>query len=158
MKVQMIVGNEQLDFTVHTELNFDPANVFDVIGEQPGKLAWWTALVAVKEQELADFVVDMEARTSAIELDIRKNSKSLEDQYGKVTEGVIKAVLAANDEVVQLSTKMNEIKRDANILRAMAKGFDSRSSLMATAGSMHRAELEAGLRALTGRAKKGMME
>lgn len=156
MKVKMIVAGDALSFDIHKELNFDPENVFAVIGEQPSKLAWWHSLVALKERELADFMVDMDARVSAIELDTRGNSKDLEAQYGKVTEGVIKSVLATNDEVMELTKKSNEIKRDVNILKAMAKGFDSRSALMATAGSMSRVELEAGLRSMTGRAKKSI--
>ena len=153
MKVQMLVGGQNLKFDIHTELNFDPEHVFDVIGKQPGMLSWWYSLAAMKDQEVNDFTSEMEKRMAEIELEVRSDTALLEAQYGKVTEGVIKAAIQAKDEPSQLKAKLNEMRRDAAILKAMAKGFDSRSALLATAGSAQRAEVEARLRQLVGKAK-----
>lgn len=154
MRVKMNVRGMPLDFKIHTELNFDPENVFAIIGEQPGKLAWWTSLAVMRDQELADFATQADKRKAEIELGVRGDSKSLEEQYGKVTEGVIKAVLASNDEIVKLNMDANKLRRDVGILKAMAKGFETRSVLLATAGSAQKAEVEARLRSLVGKAKK----
>ena len=154
MKVAMQVGGQDLKFNIHTELNFDPEHVFDVIGKQPGMLSWWYSLAAMKEQEVSDYAADMEKRMAEIELEVRSDPKALEATYGKVTEAVIKAVIQSRDEPGEMRSKLNEMKRDAAILKAMARGFDSRSALLATAGSAQKAEVEARLRQLTGKASK----
>jgi len=154
MIVKMVVAGQKFEYDIHETLDFDPEHVFDVIGKQPGELAWWFSLLAMKEQEVEDNKTAMDSKVSGIELDLRANSKLLEDKYGKVTEAVIKAELTQNQEVLALQKKYSKLRREAGLLKAMTKGFDSRSVLLATAGSAQRAELEARLRSLTGKASK----
>jgi len=46
------------------------------------------------------------------------------------------------------------MKQDLNMLKATARGFDSRGPLLCTAGSAQKAEVQARLRQLVGKAKK----
>lgn len=154
MKVSMKVGGEKFSYDIQKELNFDPEYVFDALGEQPGKVTWWWSLVAMKEREVEDFRVNMDAELATIELSYRSDSSVLEAQYGKVTESVIKAAMASNDDVMKLHKKHSALKQDLNMLKAGARGFDGRGALLCTAGSAQKAEVQARLRALVGKAKK----
>ena len=154
MKVSMKVGGQKVDYDIDAELNFDPEFVFDVLGEQPGKQTWWWHLVAMKEREVEDHKIQMDANLAAIELDFRSNSSILEAQYGKVTESVIRSAIAVHDDVIKLHKKHNAMKQDLNMLKATARGFDSRGPLLCTAGSAQKAEVQALLRQLVGKAKK----
>ncbi|MCG8430106.1 MAG: hypothetical protein MJA29_02890 [Candidatus Omnitrophica bacterium] len=152
MKVQMQVGGKELKYDVHEQLFFDPEHVFDEIGKQAGQLAWWYSLLALKDEEAENFKVEMDARIAEIELAARRDTDTLVSLYGKVTEAVIKAHVEQQVEVVGLKQKYSELKRESGLLKAMTKGMDSRSVLLATAGSAQKAELEARLREITGKA------
>lgn len=155
MKVKMDIAGDEFKYDVHEQLFFDPEHVFDVIGKQAGQLAWWHSLVALKDQECEDYKVRLDRDLAEIELSYRKNSGDLVAEYGKVTESVIKAVVESNSDVIVLKEKLNLLKREVGMLKAMAKGMDTRSVLLATAGSAQRAELEARLRSMVGKAKGG---
>jgi len=145
LKVKMKVGAMAVNYDVHDELYFDPEHVFDVIGEQASKLAWWTSLVVMKEQELADANVNHDRAVAEVDLAIRANAL---DQGAKITETAIKAVLTQNEDLHAGALKINKIRRDVGFLKAMALGFKDRSALLATSGSAQRAELEARLRSM----------
>jgi hypothetical protein len=145
LKVKMKVGAMDVKYDVHDELYFDPEHVFDVIGEQASKLAWWSSLVVMKEQELADEQVRHERRTAEVDTAIRAQAV---DTGTKVTETAIKSMIAQNDEIHNGSLKINKLKRDVGFLKAMAMAFKDRSALLATSGSAQRAELEARLRSM----------
>jgi hypothetical protein len=155
MKVTMQVAGDALTYKVHEQLTFDPENTFVELGDQPGKLAWWYSLLTLKEQEADDFKARMEARAAERELELRGDTEDLAKQYGKVTEGVIKAALASDEDLVEMREKYNEIRRDVGLLKAMTRGSESRSVLLATAASAQKAELQAKLRKLVGKAEKG---
>ena len=148
MKVKMKVGNMNVSYDIHDELYFDPEHVFDVIGEQASKLAWWSSLVVMKEQELADNGVRHDRLVAEVDAGIRASAL---DRGVKVTETAVKGLVTQNDEVFDGAIKLNKLKRDVGFLKAMALGFKDRSALLATSGSAQRAELEARLRSMVGR-------
>jgi hypothetical protein len=151
MDIKMTVGGQKLEYDPQETLFFDPEHVFDVIGKQSGNLAWWYSLLAMKEQELADAQVAFDKQAAERDEEIR-------NQGNKLTETAIKSLLAKEPALVKAQLHLNSLRRDAAFLKAMARGFDSRSALLATAGSAQRAEVEARLRELTGRAKKNHLE
>jgi hypothetical protein len=151
----MVVAGDKLEYDVHEQLFFDIENTFDELGKQAGMLAWWYSLLALKDQEVEDYKVHMERDIATIELKFRANSEDLAETYGKVTESVIRAAVDTNAEVVTLKEGYNFLRRESGLLKAMAKGMDTRSVLLATAGSAQKAELEARLRSMVGKAKKG---
>ena len=153
-KVKMRVGGNDLKYDIQEELYFDIDTVFTYFGKQAGLVAWWKSLVSTKDKELRD-AKEMLAKLSAeIELGLRKDQDAIAAQYGKVTEGVIKALIASNETLVADEMKINILARDVGLLKAMADGFEGRSVLMATAGSAQKAEISAHLRELTGKTKK----
>lgn len=154
MKISMKVGGQKFDYDIEKELNFDPEFVFDVLGEQPGKQVWWWHLVSMKEREVEDFKINMDAELAQIELDFRADGSTLEAQYGKVTESVIRSAVAIHPDVITIHKKANAMKQDLNMLKAAARGFDARGPLLCTAGSAQKAEVQARLRQLVGKAKK----
>jgi hypothetical protein len=154
MEVKMKVAGDKLEYDVHEQLYFDPEHVFEVIGKQAGMLAWWYSLLALKDQELEDYKVHMDRDIAVVELNYRRNSDDLVAIYGKVTESVIKAAVESDVVVVEAKEGLNLLKRESGMLKAMAKGMDTRSVLLATAGSAQRAELEARLRSMVGKAKE----
>ena len=154
MKVKMKVGGREFEYDISKELDFDPEFVFDALGKQPGKQVWWWHMVALKEREVEDFKVNMDAELAQLELDFREDGSTLEAQYGKVTESVIRSALACHEDVIKLHKKNAAMKPDLNMLKAAARGFDSRGPLLCTAGSAQKAEVQARLRELVGRAKK----
>jgi len=148
MRITMSVAGNPLKYDTHEQLNFDVENTFKELGEQPGQLAWWYSLLALKEQELDDFRARMEGRIAERELELRRDTDALTAQYGKVTEGVIKAVITADPDLGTLREEYHEIKKQAALLKAMTRGFESRSVLLATAGSAQKSEIQARLRKL----------
>ena len=155
MRIKMTVGGQKLEYDPHDELFFDPEHVFDVIGKQSGHLAWWYSLVAMKDHELGDAQVEYDRRTAEIDEEIRAKAV---DSGEKLTETAIKSRLAKEPDLVQGQLDLNRLRRDVSFLKAMARGFDSRSALLATAGSAQRAEVEARLRELTGKTRKSHLE
>jgi hypothetical protein len=154
MKVRMRVGGDPLEYDTHEQLTFDVENTFSELGEQAGQLAWWYSLLAIKEQEVDDFKVGMDKVTAERELELRKDTETLTAEYGKVTEGVIKACLEADPDLVFLRQEHNELKKQAALLKAMTRGFESRTSLLTTAGSAQKAEMQARLRKLISKTDK----
>jgi len=154
MKVSIKVDGNAIKYDIDEELNFDPEFVFDALGEQAGKQVWWWHLTSMKEREVEDFKIKMDAELAQLELEIRGDSATLEAQYGKVTESVIKAAMACHPKLVEANKKLNALKQDLNMLKATARGFDGRGALLCTAGSAQKAEVQARLRALVGKAKK----
>lgn len=155
MKVKMTVGGDDLEYDVHEQLNFDPEYVFDELGKQPGQLAWWYSLLAMKDQEIEDFVNHLASVTADTELALRADSETLIKAYGKVTEGVISSLLANNPNLQKIKADLANLRREGAMLKAMAKGFDSRSALLATSGSAQKAEIQARLRAMVNKTDKG---
>lgn len=155
MRVTMSVAGDSLTYDIQEQLTFDVENTFSELGEQPGKLAWWYSLLIFKEQEVDDFKVRMESRIAERELELRSDTEDLAKKYGKVTESVIKAALAADEELVEIREDFNELRKQAGLLKAMTRGSESRSVLLATAGSAQKAEIQARLRKLVGKTEKG---
>ena len=147
MEVEMQVAGQDLQYDIHEQLFFDIETVFGELGTHPGQLSWWYSLLAFKDEELNNFKVSMEGRISQIELEFRGNQTGLVAAYGKVTESVITAAVNCHTEVLELRQKLNELTREAALLKAMTRGMESRTSLMATASSAQKAEVEARLRA-----------
>jgi len=148
MKVAMKVGGMDVKYDIHDELYFDPENVFDVIGKQPGQMTWWASLVVLKEQEYADAQVKHDRRVAQLDQEIRSSANR---DTTKITEGAIKAQITCNDEVEKDLIHLNRLKRDVGFLKAMSKGFEARSVLLATAGSAQKAEIQARLRSMVKR-------
>lgn len=145
MKVAMKVGGMDVKYDIHDELYFDPEHVFDVIGKQPGLMTWWASLTVLKDQEYQDAVVKHDRKVAQLDQDIRQLAVR---EGTKITEGTIKSKILSNLEVEKGLLQLNKLKRDVGFLKAMAKGFESRSVLLATAGSAQKAEIEARLRAM----------
>jgi hypothetical protein len=154
MKVKMLVAGDELEYDVHEKLYFDPEHVFDEIGKQSGKLAWWHSLVALKDQEVEDFKIKLDKILADRELAYRGDSADLVEKYGKVTEGVIRAAVDTDSIVIEAKKHLNNLKREVGMLKAMAKGMDTRSVLLATAGSAQKRELETRLRSAIGEASR----
>lgn len=155
MKVQMKVGGDDLEYDVHEQLYFDPEYVFEELGKQPGQLAWWYSLLAIKDQEVSNFESKAEAEASRIELAYRQDSENLAKLYGKVTESVISALVKNNPTVLENEEKLSLLRREAALLKAMTRGFESRSGLLATSGSAQKAEIQARLRSLMKKTEGG---
>lgn len=153
-KVKMKVGGNDLKYDIQEELYFDIDTVFTYFGKQAGLVAWWKSLVSTKDKELKDAKVMLAKLSAEIELNLRQNQDAIAAQYGKVTEGVIKALIASNETLVADEMKINILARDVGLLKAMADGFEGRSVLLATAGSAQKSEIAAHLRDLTGRTEK----
>jgi len=146
MKVKMQVAGDDFEYDVHEKLYFDPEHVFAEIGKQSGKLAWWHSLVALKDQEIEDAKIMLDKLLADRELDYRKNSDDLVAEYGKVTEGVIRASVDSDSLVIDAKKRLSHLKKEGGLLKAMSKGMDTRSVLMATAGSAQKREIETRLR------------
>lgn len=153
MKISMTVNDELLEYEVHEQLYFDVEDVFPELGEQPGQLAWWYSLLTYKQHELDNFKAEFERAKAQRELDIRRGMDALVAKYGKVTEAIIAAEVAIDDELEEMLLKLNELKKQVGLLKAMTGGMESRSVLLATAASAQKAEVQARLRQLTKRAK-----
>lgn len=151
MRVKMKVGALDVEYDIHDELYFDPEHVFDVIGEQSSKLAWWSSLVVMKEQEYEDAKVKNDRFVAEVDAAIRADGL---DAKVKLTEAAIKGLVTQNEGVYKRALSLNKLKRDVGFLKAMAMAFKDRSALLATSGSAQRAELEARLRATVGQARK----
>lgn len=147
MKVKMLVAGNPLEYDIHEQLYFDPENVFDELDSQPGKVAWWYSLVALKEQEVEDFSMKVASETANAELAFRKDTEALAKVYGKVTEGVISSLVQTSPVVLDLKTKYNELRKELMLLKAMTKGFEARTSLMSTSASARKEEMKAHLAA-----------
>lgn len=145
MKVKMLVAGNPLEYDIHEQLYFDPENVFDELDTQPGKVAWWYSLVALKEQEVEDFSMRVAAETANAELAFRADADNLAKQYGKVTEGVISSLVQTAPVVTDLKTKYNELRRELMLLKAMTRGFEARTTLMTTSASARKEEMKAHL-------------
>ena len=148
MKVVMKVNGQKLEYDTHEQLTFDVEYVFDELGTQPGQLAWWHSLLSYKDEEANNFKANMESKIAQKELALRGDQTTLVALYGKVTEGVISAVLAGDPEILELKQQHNELLRDASLLKAMTRGFETRSVLLATASSAQKAEIQARLRSM----------
>ncbi len=155
MRVKMLVGGDKLEYDVHEQLTFDPEYVFEELGKQPGQLAWWFSLLAMKEQEVEDFSLKISGETARTELAYRADADALAKIYGKVTEGVISSLVDNTPDLIALHEKLNQLRKEASLLKAMAKGFDSRSALLATSASAQKAEIQARLRSLIKKTEGG---
>lgn len=154
MKIKMKVNGDSLEYDVHEQLHFDPEYVFDELGEQAGQMAWWYSLLAYKEQEAADFKNELARVEAQAELDIRNDTERLNKMYGKVTEAIIKAEVALHKGVIHAQTRFNELQKQAALLKAMTRGYENRGVLLATSASAQKAEVQARLRRLIGKASK----
>ena len=142
----MLVAGDELEYDVHEKLYFDPEHVFDEIGKQSGKLAWWHSLVALKDQEIEDAKIMLDKLLADRELAYRSDTDDLVDKYGKVTEGVIRAAVDSDSLVISAKKQLSQLRKEGALLKAMAKGMDTRSVLLATAGSAQKREIETRLR------------
>jgi hypothetical protein len=155
MKVKMSVAGDSLAYDVHQQLSFDVENTFAELGAQPGQLAWWYSLLTLKQEEIEYFKTRMDAAFAERELELRADTDDLTKRYGKITEAIFKAELAVDVDLQSLQNEYTKLKREEGLLKAMTRGMESRSVLLATASSAQKSEVQARLRALVRKTEKG---
>jgi len=148
MNIKLVVGSEKLDYNVEEELFFDIDHISRTLQTHTGQLAWWASLLAIKEKEYSDKKVNLDGREGEISIFLRTDEDTAKRYNKKVTEGVINAELSSNEELMIQRKDLNETKLQIGYLKAMVKGMSDRSPLLATAGSIRRSELEAGMRSV----------
>lgn len=158
MEITLTVSGNEMTFDTGEQLNFDIDGIMNELQEAPGSLGWWYTLLSYKEQERDDYKAQTAKMAADKELFLRANTDDLAKQYGKVTEGVIKAALLADEELTEREVQLNELNKQVGILKAMTRGQESRSSLMATAASLHKAELQASVRKMVNRSERRVEE
>jgi len=154
MDVKLTVGGEEIEYNIQEELYFDIEYISKTLEKHAGELAWWSSLLSIKEKELADKKVEVEGEVGRKSIFFRTDPLFSAKYNKKVTEGVINAELAADEELMLLHKEMNELRLQVGYLKAMSNGMDRRTALLATSGSIKRSELEAGLRSVVKKTKK----
>jgi len=158
MEVSITVGGEEVTYMIEEELYFDLDNISEALETHSGQLTWWSSLLARKEKELSNAKVLFDSAFGKASIYIRTSPLYLEKYGKKLTEGVISAELDSDAELVSLRMDLNELKLQVGYLKAMVEGMRSRTTLLATSGSIRRSEFEAGMRSVVKRARKGHEE
>lgn len=158
MRLSMKVNDTKIDCSIEEELYIDFDRLDKAVQEHSSMLAWWYAVLAEKEEEMNNISVLADSKIAQRELEVRnilvsKNDAEIQslgvNSDVKVTEGVISAILAADDLIRKYKKRVNQVKKEFKQLKAMCSGFEARTGLLTSAYGRRRAELEAQLKALT---------
>ena len=153
MFVELQVDGEDLSYNIEEQLNFDTDSIPKALEKQSGLVSWWGHLLSTKQMEYKNFKAKVEVELAKLEKSIRLDP-GLATTYGKVTESVISAEVKMHPDYIRFQEELNELERQVGYLRSMVNGFESRTTILATAGSLRRSEIEANIRSLVNRTKE----
>jgi hypothetical protein len=147
-------AGEMLEIDIEDELGIDIDNLTPDLQTQGALQAWWDAKLADKAEEVGKVKVGVEAALGEREIFIRNVLMSDPTKLGvdletkKVTESVVRAVMDQDETVKEQRLRLLKVQHEMGVLRAVCKGYDTRTSLLTTLGGVRRAELEAAMKSV----------
>lgn len=147
-------AGEMLEIDIEDELGIDVDNLSPDLQTQAALQSWWDAKYAEKSEEYGKLKVGVSANLGEREIFIRNvlatdpQKLGVELEPKKVTEGVVKAVMDQDERVQEERIKLLKIEKEMNVLRAICRGYDTRSAILSTLGGMRRAEMESLMRSV----------
>jgi hypothetical protein len=149
-KWYVTVDGDHLTIDVFKELVVDLENLDKHLTEHCALLAYWESMLGFKMLEVNRSQVLLDRLLAATEVRIRKEMGSDPSKYGfpkdvKVTEGLVQALVTDDQDVVDHKNILNDLKKDAAIIKALVNGYDKQCAILVTLGGKRRAELEAGI-------------